>query len=332
MLLMPGLAMADAISPETFSATLGIGESVTITKTVTVAAEAPTTAPVDVFFLADTTGSMGSYISAVQSSVLNILNNTSGLGDVQYAVGEYRDKGDDFIYRLDQSVTNNTAAIQAGVNAWDADGGGDWKEGQLTALTELTEATTGWREDSTRVVVWFGDAPGHESSNGNTLSSTIAALQDANISVEAIDNYKLNEAGQATAIAEATGGHYYGDISSSSIVATIEDAITTAIDTYSSVSLDLSSVPAGVEVTTTAGYTGAWKRDEARDFSFDVTFTGIAAGDYNFDIAAMVDGGKVAWEKDSISVRSVDPVPEPASMLLFGAGLVGLTAIRRRKN
>ena len=40
-----------------------------------------------------------------------------------------------------------------------------------------------------------------------------------------------------------------------------------------------------------------------------------------------------AFEADNIAIGNApDPVPEPATMTLFGCGLVGITAFRRRRN
>ena len=34
----------------------------------------------------------------------------------------------------------------------------------------------GWRADSSRIIAWFGDAPGHDPSGGHSLADVTAAL------------------------------------------------------------------------------------------------------------------------------------------------------------
>ena len=73
VLLIPVNVLADTVSPSSYATSLKLGASVTITKTVTISKGTPGTALVDVFFLADTTGSMGPTLAAVKAGVAGIM-------------------------------------------------------------------------------------------------------------------------------------------------------------------------------------------------------------------------------------------------------------------
>ena len=119
----------------------------------------------DVYLLADTTGSMGSVIDAVKLGVGAIVGNPALAGfDVAYGVGNYKDfPNDPYAFDNQLSPTTDTTQVSAAIGTWTADGGCDGPEGQLFALHRLaTDPAIGWRPDARRIIVWFGDAPGHD--------------------------------------------------------------------------------------------------------------------------------------------------------------------------
>ena len=349
MIMLPMTALADTISPASYSDTLLVGESVTITKTVTIDDAPPTDATLDVMFLFDTTGSMGGLINDAKASASDILSGLSGYGDVAFGVSHYEDfpeypYGSPYVpadtpYEL-LAEMGSAAAAQSAITDLELGSGADTPESQLTALTALTEISDGteegWREDATKIVVWFGDAPGHEGDETGypgtaTTASTIDALEAAGITVVAVDLNRLDSTGQATAITGATGGAVYDYTAGTAgaLVDLIRDAVEDVYAEYEEVALDISEAPAGVTVAyTPTTYTGEYDRSEERSFDFDVTFTGVAEGDYDFEIYALVDGGRVATESDSITVGVV---PEPNTMLLMGIGLMGVAGVCRRR-
>ena len=320
-----------------FNASLNVGQNVTINKTVTVSAGPATSSKVDVYFLADETGSMGSYISTVKSAAASILSSTAGLGDVAFAVGGYRDQDSSsgIGYRLLTNLTTNTTTAQTAINNWATDVGGDLPEADLFALQQAA-STTSWRAGSERILVWFGDAPGHDPSFGVTEGAATAALVANGIAVQAVSVgvNNLDQTGQATRITTATGGALYSGINTASLVATITNAISTAVDTYTTVGLDLTDAPAGVSVTAVPpSFSGTYDRSVQRTFNFAVTFTGVTAGAYSFDIYGTVDGGRVATERDSITVSGTRSVPDGGStFVLLGGVLAAMGFVKRRSH
>src|SRR6185295_19444316 len=205
------------VSPSAYTATIASGGSAMVEKTVVTPAIPP---KVDILFLADTTGSMTSAINNVKTNAASILNSVRGAQpDSQFGAGQYRDFdcSDPFAYQLTQAITANLTDAQNGINAWSIGNGCDTPEAQLDALfTIATDPATAFRRGSTRIVVWFGDATGHDPSAGHTIipnppgGDVIPALKAAGITVIAIPvnagGDGLDNTGQATAIANATGG------------------------------------------------------------------------------------------------------------------------------
>jgi hypothetical protein len=204
----PALA-APGVSPASSESTAAPGDVIgPIDKTVSTPAVPPLP---DVVLLADTTGSMGAALSDVKSSLTSIISSVSSAQpDAQFAVASYRDVFDGAeLFRVRQNLTDDSTALQNAVNGMTAGGGGDWPEAQLHALTQLASGAISFRPDSTRIVVWFGDAYGHDPVLGSTLASTTSALQSAGIRLIAVSvgNFQpLDFTGQATHLTSATGG------------------------------------------------------------------------------------------------------------------------------
>ncbi len=160
-------AVTVTIQPDVNNLRLSECDTFSETITVTIPPSAAV-APADIYFLADNTGSMGPAISAVQVGASNIFAALNGLSGLQFGVGEYQDfenAGDTSLaFQNRQAVTNNQAAVTAALNTWTASGGGDGPEAQLYALDQVADSPTiSWRPGVKRIVVWFGDAPGHDS-------------------------------------------------------------------------------------------------------------------------------------------------------------------------
>jgi hypothetical protein len=297
---------------------LTLNECDHIDEVITVTVPKDSKRKLDIYFLADTTGSMGNIIAAVQAGVPNIISGIPPGNDIFYGVGNYKDFDpfDSYAFQHQLSPTDpisNLAAIQAAVNAWSASGGFDDPEAQLYALDQLAQppgGSIGWRTNSKRIIVWFGDQPGHDPSGGATLASDITKLQAENISVIAIsvgDNL-LDSTGQATAITSATGGVFQSGINATTIVNSIISMINSLVSVINNLSLVASgsTAPFVTSISPATGY-GPLKGDTDHVLTFNVTFTGVKPCDdkdkfYNGSLDVIADGIVVAQKKVEVRV------------------------------
>ncbi len=150
----------------------------------------------DVYFLIDTTGSMGGTISNVQTSLSasgGIIDQIrSMISDAQFGVGDFKDSVDPYVYRNDTSITASAATAQTGVNGLSAGGGGDEPEGDVGALYSVasgaaitsTPAQTGcptgtfgypcFRDGAVPIVVLVTDAHFHNERGGGYANGAYA--------------------------------------------------------------------------------------------------------------------------------------------------------------
>lgn len=195
--------------PEVLSVSnLGPGGGVTQSKTITTPEILPTP---DIYFLADTTGSMGPTLANVKANASDILDAVKDeAADPRFGAGDYKDfrscgEGETPPCFANGYAFNNAARIPASndeggaalaaINGWSAGGGIDAPEGQLFALDRLSSASNaGWRSDSSRILVWFGDNPGHDpvckeisgAASDITRGTVTSSLVGADIRVIAV--------------------------------------------------------------------------------------------------------------------------------------------------
>lgn len=328
------------IQPETNVLTLNPGQTLDETITVTIPKNAGP-AKADVYFLADTTGSMSAILAAVQTGANNVLAALAALPvDIVFGVGNYKDfaQGDLYGFQHQVSPTNVAATVTAAINTWSAAGGGDLPEAALFALNSLAVPPgpgIGWRAGSKRIIVWFGDAPSHDPictavSGAPTVTeaSATANLVNQGITVLAIstatpgldDDPKAGAVGygaqcgapggmpgQATRVTNATGGTLATGINAGNIVNAIINLVQAAVGGIQNVNLVPSPTvaPFVTSITPPGGY-GPLAGNQDYTLTFDVKFTGIPCQPKDQVITGTIDvvadGKVVASKKVQITV------------------------------
>jgi len=351
------------ISPTENIWVLNEGDTENETITVTIP-EGSGISKADVYFLADTTGSMGSPIANVKTGISTIMNDlVNDLPGVDFAfgAGDFKDfqsptQYDPYVFNHIVSLTNDITDVQAGVNSWFPGGGADAPEGQFYAYDQIAEdrapssdgspaGTIGWRSDSKKILVVFGDAPAHDpvcsaitsQVSGHTLSyditeaSVTQKLVDANITfigistltgvtngmdgVADMSNYNsacgttgLTTAGQATRIANATGGVHVSGVNNTAIVDAIKDQVSEAVSTINSLTLvptgDMS--PFVTAINPVSGY-GPLSSDQEHILTFEVDWTGVEACSeedqvFTGTLDVVADGSVVAYKPVTVTV------------------------------
>ena len=318
-------------------------ECVTEDETVTVfVPESGVPPKADVYLLADTTGSMGPIIGAVQGGINTVVNDPAFAGfDVAWGVGNYKDfpipESSPYAFEHQVAPTTNLAAVTTAVNTWSAADGSDIPEGQLYALTQIaTDPAISWRPGSKRILVWFGDAPGHDpictaiSGVADITEGTATlALQGATITVVAIstdtgtpgaldgdptaDNFDYGvctiggSPGQATRIAGATGGSHTTGVDATTIIATLISLISAAVQSINHLVLQPTGAITPFVTSITPPSYDSLAGDVDHTLPFDVTWTGVvdcADEDQVFtgSLDVVADGNVVASKPVTITV------------------------------
>ena len=312
--------MAITINPASENFVLSAEQIVERVVTVSVPKSAPIP-KIDVYFLADTTGSMAPVIAAVRAGADTILNSLTSFSpdlDISFGVGNYRDfftpKGNQkFLYDFEHqlNLTADTSQVRTAITNWTVLGGDDTTEGQLYALDQLAQApggSIGWRDNSKRIIVWFGDAPGHDPicpalshlvTAEITENSVTQKLVSERILVIAIssdtgvvggldgdpktgaDTYSGicpigGNPGQSLRIVQNTGGKHYTRIEPNKVVDTIIQSTQSVISIINNLSLVPSEeiAPFVTSITPVSGY-GPLPNDQEHTLTYNVRYAGL---------------------------------------------------------
>jgi hypothetical protein len=224
---VPAVAFGAGVSPATYDAALDPGQTVHVTKTVSTPEIPPKP---DIVLVVDETGSMGPAIANVKSEMSSIVSSVQAAQpQAQFAITSYQDVGDGpELFQVESGLTGDQTTAQTAINSLSAGGGGDLPEAQLNALWQVGSGgdAISFRPDSTRIVVWFGDASGHDPSNGHSEADAIASLQGVSAQVIAINVNSgfgdgLDATGQATRITAATSGTFFPSVAPGGVSAAI---------------------------------------------------------------------------------------------------------------
>jgi photosystem II stability/assembly factor-like uncharacterized protein len=194
-----------ALLPDGVTVTLKPGEKKDVTYELDVPADP---SPIDVFFLIDTTGSMGGVIDGVRTGLARIVNDLSAAGiPARFGVGEVKDYPfqpwsvePDLPYRLFRKVGPVDKGLLDALNRLQASGGGDEAEAMTTGLYQMASGTgqtvngqvmvprhadAGFRPGALHIALESTDAPFHKEPDypGPDLEAVYAALRAAHVNV-----------------------------------------------------------------------------------------------------------------------------------------------------
>lgn len=347
-------AHAQSISLLSPDHTVHVGESIVVPGTLTLGSFGAS--KVDIFMLADNTGSMGSMIGSVWTGADAILGTLAARYDATFGVGRYLGdpsesrrvpaSTDEVGYVRLQAQTSDPSLAKSAIRMWFADGGGDPPEGAFDALRQVADDDA-WRNDAQRIVVWFGDAPSHTETT--TRAAAIDALAAAGIRVVAfngegagagIDGHYGTEPadapGQASDIVSGVGGtvlHHTSQLAgaafSNAVVGQIGGA-TAIVDLsfgsdYAGSGFDLDLRCA--DTRGCADVAGGQTRN------FDLIVTGRQVGTYTFDVFARGLGVSAVQTITVLAATATAPVPEPTTwaLLATGGGVVLINTARGRR-
>lgn len=240
---------------------------------------ASATTPLDLAFVIDSTGSMGSSIRSVASAAQLMAQKLKNRGaDFRVGLVDFKDtdQGDPYGARVDAPMSNDITGFSAALDGLQASGGGDGPEavfdGIMTAINGLT-----WRHVPRKAIIVMGDAPAKdpEPITGYTHQSVLAAaraLDPAIINSVAVGSGPLSD---FQTLADGSGGNVF----TASDASEVSDQILAAVDQAAvplTVVLNVATGRPGTPISFSAG--GSFY-DAGDITSYDWDFDGDGVAD-----------------------------------------------------
>jgi len=166
----PSTPVAEPDTPDPASVTQGLEGPPSTPVAQSVTPPAINTAPIEVCFVLDTTGSMGGLIDGAKQKIWSIANQIikdNPRRPLKIALVPYRDRGDEYVTRV-FDLTDDLDDMYTQLMSFTATGGGDEPESVNQALQDAVEnvnwspiISTAQGPDATRILFLVGDAPPH---------------------------------------------------------------------------------------------------------------------------------------------------------------------------
>jgi len=301
-----------------------------------------TTKPVDIAIAIDTTGSMGSSIAQAQEDARRLVRNVKTFApNVNFAIVQFRDKGDVPDYKIEQPMTADPAAVETALNRLSAGGGGDNPEAFTLVFREIREGPVGWRSGSRRIVVVIGDAEPHGAGSAGyagcadsssdpwslSLSGELAALKSGGFTLimirqaatasASLQCYQSLVAGAAAGGAARNGGE--------DVLGVVEGLVKSAISTPTTPTSGGAFKPGkgldiaiAIDTTGSMGSSIAQAQEDARKLVRNVK---KFAPDVAFSVVQFRDKGDVPeYQVEQVMTANAAAVETALNRLVAGGG------------
>ncbi len=172
----------------------------------------PSSVPLDIVFILDTTGSMGEEIERLKATIEIIKDNLDLANPrprIRFGLVLYRDRGDEYITRK-YPLTEDLKKFQSYLAGAYADGGGDTPEDLEAALAAALDTRMNWNSKGSRLAFIITDAPAHAYMEGIPYSESAEQARVRGIKIHSIGTGGLDISGeyQLRQVAQRSRGKY----------------------------------------------------------------------------------------------------------------------------